>query len=144
MSVGSIRTPKSTRPRSSRSDTSSAFPLWSSNLTMGYVSENLRIARATTLMASVSPHPILTVPITSFPAEPISVTAVSASCSISTALRLRSIPSSVRTILLLPRSNSFAPSSFSSRVICLEMFGWLRLRLSAAAEMLPSSAMARK
>lgn len=125
--------PKSRRPRSSLSSTSSALSLCTANVTPGCLSRNPRAARAISAITLVSPPPMAIVPATELPAA-TSERAASISASISSARRLTTSPFSVRTTPRLPLSNSGAPISLSRADMCLDRFGWLMRRRSAAAQ----------
>ena len=68
----------------------------------------------------------------------------SASETISSARRRRSIPSSVRMIRCLLRRNSVTPSSSSSCIICLDRVGWVKCSRLAAFVIFSSRATIRK
>ena len=95
-------------------------------------------------MASVSPPPIYTSPLTGDSAALNSASVFSTSETISCARLRRNIPSSVSVIFLFPRRNSVFPTSSSSSIIWRERVGWVTCRASAAPDMVSSRATARK
>ena len=86
-------------------------------------------------MPSVSPQPIAMSPAILSSVERNALSVRSASATISFARWNSSMPSSVNVVRRLPRSNSFAPSSSSRSINCLDSVGWVMCSRSAAAVM---------
>ena len=131
MSTGAANNPISNPPFSSFSLMISAFPLLNLKCTLGFCSEKSAIISANREKLKNSPQPISISPESSFSVVS-SFLVFSARDTISCALRFRSSPSLVRTMLWLLRSKSFTPSSSSSCISCLESVGCVTCKSCAA------------
>ena len=91
-----------------------------------------------------SPTPMCTSPATASLPTANSASVLSVSSRISSQRCLSSTPRSVSATLWLPRTNSFAPSSFSSALSWRDRAGCVTNSTLAAWVMLPSRATAKK
>ena len=138
MSMGSSRIPTSTSPFSICSFTRSALAVNRSKVTRGYFSLNAPIRSGRIQTAASSPLPMTIFPSTSSSCSVSSSSVFWTRDNISSALRLKSIPSLVRVIFLAPLSKSFTPISSSSPDSWRLKVGWVMWRTSAA-RLIPSS-----